>query len=127
RLPGGPRAVHKGTVLNPLDSMSLPVALGALLLAGHALGEFVTGPEGRGLASRGGAAWVKHGGAMALWHLLLLLPLAAAGHASVLIALVVVVPGHLLVDWAVDHLPFPEVRALERILVDQLAHLAVLW
>ncbi len=101
--------------------------MAALLLAGHMLGEFVTGPEGAGDHPRGGEAYLRHGVALLVWHVLLLFPLAQAVGMDILLAAPLAAVGHVMVDLVSDELPFPDSKRLERLLVDQAGHLVVLW
>lgn len=101
--------------------------MAALLLAGHMLGEFVTGPEGAGHHPRGGEALLRHGLALLGWHALLLAPLAHSAGSFLLLAAPLAAVGHILVDLVAARLPLPESRRLERTLLDQAGHVAVLW
>lgn len=111
----------------PLDAFSLPAGMAALLLAGHMLGEFVTGPEGAGGHPEGGNGFFRHGVALLVWHTLLLVPLAWVSGTFLLLAAPLAASGHLLVDLLTARLPLPEFRRLERTLLDQAGHLLVLW
>lgn len=101
--------------------------MAALLLAGHMLGEFVTGPEGAGGHPRGGEGYLRHALALLVWHALLLVPLAHASGAFLLLAAPLAAVGHVLVDLVTSRIPLPESRRLERTLLDQAGHIAVLW
>lgn len=101
--------------------------MAALLLAGHMLGEYVTGPEGAGVYPRGGGGYARHGMAVLVWHLLLLVPLAQSYGPFLLLAAPLAAAGHVLVDLLAGGLRLPESRRLERTLLDQGGHLAVLW
>lgn len=101
--------------------------MAALLLAGHMLGEFVTGPEGAGDHPRGGEALLRHGVALLGWHALLLFPLAQAAGTHLLLAAPLAAAGHLFVDLMSARLPLPESKRLERTLLDQAGHMIILW
>jgi len=101
--------------------------MAALLLAGHMLGEFVTGPEGAGDHPRGGEGLLRHGVALLGWHALLLVPLAQAAGMYLLLAAPLAAVGHVLVDLVSARLPLPESKLLERTLLDQAGHLIILW
>jgi len=113
--------------VNPLEAFAFPVAAGALLLAGHMLAEYVTGPEGTGDHPRGWRGFLRHGCAVLAWHTLLLFPLALPGMHALLLAAPLAAAGHVIVDALAARLPLHPSRSLERTFLDQAAHLAVLW
>jgi len=108
------------------ELLGFPGTVAALLVAGHALGDLVTGPEGRGAQHPAGLRLLAHGAAVLAWHVLALLPLLPGGLGAVLLAALLAAGGHVAVDFLALHRRLPEHRALEAFAGDQALHGVVL-
>lgn len=95
------------------------VALGALLLAGHLLADFLFQTREHVESKRSGSGFIRHGSIVLAIHAVLVVPLWSG---AVALAVAVITIAHVAIDWGKSRYLVPIMNPLTAFALDQAAH-----